>query len=255
MAQRSWRNIGRATDEFQLLEALRTNRQKRDKQRRFLVEGVRSIDAAVEHGWEIQAALAHAGAKRSRWADAVADRAADRIELAPELFDRLTDRDERPELLLVVGMPAPAALPAEGDVVVLDRIASPGNLGTIVRTADAFGFAAVVTVGHAASAYDPRCVRASTGSLFAVPVVHVASPAQLDLGDRTVVATDERGDVDLAHATITRPCAVVLGNEERGLSQALRDRADLTVRIPMRPTTASSLNVAVAAGIVMAALA
>ena len=255
MAPRSWRNIERATDHFQLLEALRTNRQKREKQRRFLVEGVRNIDAALEHGWDVQSVLAPRGASRSRWAEGVAGRVEDRIEVAPELFDRLTERDERPELLLVVGMPAARAVPAAGAVVVLDRIASPGNLGTIIRTADAFGFAAVVTVGHAASAYDPRCVRASTGSLFAVPVVHVPSPAQLDVGDRTVVATDEHGDVDLRVASIARPCAVLLGNEERGLSQALRERADVTIRIPMRPTTASSLNVAVAAGIVMAALA
>lgn len=255
MAPRSWRNIDRATDHFQLLEALRSNRQKRERQRRFLVEGVRNIDAALAHGWDVQAVLAPTAARRSRWADGVADRVDDRIELAPELFDRLTEREERPELLLVVGMPAPAEVPADGDVVVLDRIASPGNLGTIIRTADAFGFAAVVTVGHAASAYDPRCVRASTGSLFAVPVVHVPSVAQLHLGDRTLVATDEDGDVVLQDAEVAPPSAVLLGSEERGLSKALRERADVTVRIPMRSTTASSLNVAVAAGIVMAALA
>ena len=255
MAPRSWRNIDRATDHFQLLEALRTNRQKREKQRRFIVEGVRNIDAALASGWDVQTVLAPAGERRSRWADGVAERVEDRIQLAPELFDRLTDRDDRPELLLVCGIPAPPAIPSDGDVVVLDRIASPGNLGTIIRTADAFGMRAVVTVGHAASAYDPRCVRASTGSLFALPVVHVAAAAQLDLGDRHVVATDEHGDVDLADAGIRRPCAVLLGSEERGLSAALRDRADVTVRIPMRSSTASSLNVAVAAGIVMAALA
>ena len=200
--------------------------------------------------------LAPVDADLSRWAAGVADRVEDRVRLAPDLFDRLTEREERPELLLVCGIPPDAPVPADGDVVVLDRIASPGNLGTIVRTVDALGFAAVVTVGHAASPWDPRCVRASTGSLFAVPVVHVASPAQLDLGRRTVVATDEHGDVDLRDADVPRPCAVLLGNEERGLSGALRERADLTVRIPMAAsTTATSLNVAVAAGIVMAALA
>jgi len=216
---------------------------------------VRSIDAALANGWDVQTVLAAAGSPRSRWAEGISERVDDRIELAPALFDRLTDRDERPELLLVVGIPARAsAVPPDGDVVVLDRIASPGNLGTIIRTADAFGFAAVVTVGHAASAYDPRCVRASTGSLFAVPVLHVPSFAQLDLGGRTLVATDEHGDVDLRDARIDRPCAVLLGSEERGLSKAMRDGADVTVRIPMRSTTASSLNVAVAAGIVMAAV-
>jgi TrmH family RNA methyltransferase len=255
MAPRSFRKIDRATDHFQLLEALRTNRQKRERQRRFIVEGVRNIDAALAHGWEVQSVLVPPGDTRSRWAQRVIDHVEDRIELAPELFDRLTDRDDRPELLVVCAIPPASDVPATGDVVVLDRIASPGNLGTIIRTADAFGFAGVVTVGHGASPYDPRCVRASTGSLFAVPVVHVPSIAQLDLGGRTLVATDEDGDVDLRVATVERPCAVLLGSEERGLSKAMRDAADLTVRIPMRGTTASSLNVAVAAGIVMAAIA
>ena len=218
------------------------------------MEGVRNIDAALAHGWDVQAVLAPIAARRSSWADSVIDRVDEQLELAPELFDRLTEREERPELLLVVGMPANRAVPADGDVVVLDRIASPGNLGTIIRTADAFGFSAVITVGHAASAYDPRCVRASTGSLFAVPVVHEPSPGALDVGHRAIVATDEHGEVDLREASIDRPCAVLLGSEERGLSKALRERADVSVRIPMRSTTATSLNVAVAAGIVMAAL-
>lgn len=218
------------------------------------MEGVRNIDAALAHGWDVQAVLAPIAARRSSWADSVIDRVDEQLELAPELFDRLTEREERPELLLVVGMPEDRAVPADGDVVVLDRIASPGNLGTIIRTADAFGFSAVITVGHAASAYDPRCVRASTGSLFAVPVVHEPSPGALDVGHRAIVATDEHGEVDLREASIDRPCAVLLGSEERGLSKALRERADVSVRIPMRSTTATSLNVAVAAGIVMAAL-
>src|SRR3712207_5244886 len=148
MASRSWRKIERRTDEIQLLEALRTNRQKREKQGRFVVEGVRNVDAALRHGWDAHAVLAADGTRLSRWAESVVDQVEERLLLAPELFESLTDREDPPELLLVCGMRR-AALPADGDVVVLDRIASPGNLGTIIRTADALGFAAVVTVGHA----------------------------------------------------------------------------------------------------------
>lgn len=249
---------------MQLLEALRTNRQKRERQRRFVVEGVRNIDAALAAGWAVHAVLVPDGALLSRWAGEVVDRAmgAELLRLAPEVFDVLTDRDERPELLLVVAIPrllldevprSPTSL-----AVVLDRIASPGNLGTIVRTADAFGAAAVVTVGHAASPWDPQAVRASTGSLFSVPVVAADGPEQVEEWCRrrsmTIVATDEDAEVDIAAAELRRPCALLLGNETHGLSRALRDLADVTVRIPIGGT-ASSLNVAVAAGIALHELA
>lgn len=257
MAARSWRKIERRTDEIQLLEALRTSRQKRERQGRFIVEGVRNIDAALRQGWDVQAVLSPDGAPRSTWARGVVDRVDERIALSPELFDLLTDRVDRPEILLVCAMPARTLddVPS-GDVAVLvaDRIASPGNLGTIVRTADALGAAAVLTVGHAASAYDPRCVRATTGSLFAVPVVPVDGPGELApwfaARGMAVVATDEDGEVDLRDAALVRPCALLLGHEATGLSRALRELATMSVRIPIGGS-ASSLNVAVAAGIVL----
>jgi TrmH family RNA methyltransferase len=253
------RTVEKATDELQLLEAIRTNRQKRVAQGRFIVEGVRNIDAAIAAGWTVDAALSPIGAELSRWALGVVERF-DHLGVAPELFDRLTDRGERPELVLVAEIPARtmADLPERDDlvVVVLDRIASPGNLGTIVRTADALGAHAVVTVGHAADAYDPRSVRASTGSLFAVPVIPVGGPADLaGLFERlTVVATDERGERDIAGAALAPPCALLLGNETTGLSRALLDLADVTVRIPIGGT-ASSLNVAAATAITLHELA
>src|SRR4029077_4241714 len=125
----------------------------------------------------------------------------------PDLFARLTDRTEPPELILVGRIPAPdlraVPRPADGVVVVLDRPSSPGNLGTIIRTADALGAAAVLTVGHGAHLYDPQTVRASIGSLFSLPVVPVESnQALLDWvaawraeAPVTVYATDEDGDV------------------------------------------------------------
>lgn len=253
------RTVERATDELQLLEAVRTNRQKRSAQGRFIVEGVRNIDAAIAADWPVHAVLSPLGADLSAWALGVVARF-EHVGMSPDLFDRLTDRDDRPELLLVAGIPTRTLndLPDRHDlvVVVLDRIASPGNLGTIIRTADALGAHAVVTTGHSAHAYDPQAVRASTGSLFSVPVVAVEGPADLQpLFDRvTVVATDERGAVILSDAPLAPPCALLLGNETVGLSRALLDAADVTVRIPIGGS-ASSLNVAAATAIVLHDLA
>ena len=254
--------------EFQLLEALRHNRRKREQRGEFLVEGVAAIDRCVGAGWPVRAVLSPLDAEPSRWARATVASvpSAEQLELRPDLFARLTDRDELPELLLVATIPAPdlAAVPQpdDGVVVVVDRPASPGNLGTILRTSDALGAAAVLITGHGAHLYDPRTIRASVGSLFALPVVPLASNQQLvdwltawrATAPVTVYATDEDGAVDLGPgAALARPAVLLLGTERTGLARALRELADVTLRIPMSGS-ASSLNVAVAHGIALHAL-
>ena len=143
--------------------------------------------------------------------------------------------------------------------IVLDRPASPGNIGSIIRSADAFGADGVIVTGHAADVYDPRCVRASTGSVFALPVVRCPShrevtewvAAQRALGCPIVLAgTDEHGDRDVFDFDFTQPTLLVVGNEAAGLSKVWRELCDPVVRIPMTGT-ASSLNAATAATAVL----
>jgi TrmH family RNA methyltransferase len=259
----SIRRIRSESAELQLLEALRHNRRKREQRGEFLVEGVQAINRALAAGWPVQEALVPEGIARSEWAEGCLARVGDVTEIRADLFERLTDREEPPELLLVARIPAPdlarVPRPADGVVVVVDRPASPGNLGTIIRTADALGASGVLTTGHGAHLYDPRTIRASVGSLFALPVVPVA--ANQDLvgwvsGWRaeapvTVYGTDEAGDVELRPGVaLSRPAVLLLGTERTGLARALRDLADVTLAIPMAGS-ASSLNVAVAHGIVL----
>ena len=251
------RSIRSANAEYQVLEALRSNRQKRNRENAFIAEGVRNIDAALAHGWTVREALVAAGAKRSPWAQSVLDRIDGTVELTPELFGALTDRVDPPEVLLVVEKrhTAVADLRVSDSFVatVLDRPASPGNIGTIVRSSDALGGAAVIVLGHAADPYDPRAVRASTGSFFAVPVLEVSSTDDLvawaAAASVALVATDENAAAALSD--IPRPpVALLFGNEKSGLSRSLRDAADVAVAIPMTGS-ASSLNVAAAHAVVL----
>lgn len=238
---------------FQQWQALLTNRSKRQRAGEFLVQGVRPITLAVEHGWEIRTLL-HTDGPKSRWAQALLDRY-DATELGTELLQELGGKDEQ-ELIAVVGLredrldriPRPPGLLA----VVFDRPSTPGNIGTLIRSADAFGAHGVIVTGHAADPYDPRAVRASTGSLFAIPVIRVPSHREvLDwAGAAQVVATDEHGDTDLAAADLTGPTVVLIGNETTGLTTAWRESAQRTVRIPITGA-ASSLNAAVAATVVL----
>jgi 23S rRNA (uridine2479-2'-O)-methyltransferase len=250
---------------FQQWEALLANRAKRQRAGEFLVQGVRPITLAIEHGWTIRAMLYDAGAALSPWATrTLGSVRAVRVAMAPELLRELGGKDEdTPELVAVVGLPADdlGRIPVDTGllVVVFDRPASPGNIGTLVRSADAFGAAGVVVTGHAADVYDPRAVRASTGSLFALPVVRVPSHREvLDWAaalrgggiDVRLAGTDEAGSTDVADHDLTRPTVLVIGNETSGLSAAWRDACDDILRIPITGS-ATSLNAATAASILL----
>lgn len=275
---------------FQQLEALLSNRTKRTRAREFLVQGVRPITLAVDHGWTVRSFLYDANRTRlSRWADELLHNEsatvvrADRIAMAPELLAELSEKNSdgntgsagsAVEVIAVVEMPPDelTRIPVPSSTqpgflgVVFDRPTQPGNIGSILRSADAFGAHGLVVTGHAADPYDPKSVRASTGSIFAVPVVragshqqvltwlrsqHPGSDAGSDAGNRVaVVGTDEAGDTDLADFDLTQPVLLVIGNETTGLSTAWRESCDHLVRIPMTGA-ASSLNASNAAAITL----
>ncbi|NDL58363.1 rRNA methyltransferase [Phytoactinopolyspora sp. XMNu-373] len=240
---------------FQQWQALLGNRSKRQRSGEFLVQGVRPITLAVEHGWVLRALIHPTTGIRSRWASQLLDEIqAERVAMAPELLRELSEKTEGvPELLAVVEIAPdhldriPAA--AQQLVVVFDRPTSPGNIGTLVRSADAFGAHGFVVTGHAADIYDPKAVRASTGSLFAVPTVRAEGPRDvldwIRSGSAQVVGTDESATVDVDRHDLTGPTVLVVGNETTGMSNTWHDACDATIRIPIAGA-ASSLNAAAA---------
>jgi tRNA G18 (ribose-2'-O)-methylase SpoU len=251
---------------FQQWLALLSNRNKRQRAAEFIVQGVRPINLAVEHGWHVRALLFTEERSLSRWARTILARAGDatRVTLAPELLQELSGKDEEtPELLAVVGLPDDdlSRIPVSPDmlIVAFDRPSTPGNVGTLIRSADAFGASGVVITGHAADPYDAKAVRASTGSLFAVPVVRVASHRDIldwaaSLRARgtvlEILGTDEHGSHDIADHDLTGAKIIAIGNETQGLSAAWRDACDEILRIPIGGS-ASSLNAAAAGTIVL----
>jgi 23S rRNA (uridine2479-2'-O)-methyltransferase len=246
-----------ASAEFQLLCSLKENRRQRARQGRFLVEGVRAIDVAVERGWPIASFLHPDGRQLSAWARGLLDSrvAAEQIAVAPELWLELSDRDDPSELLAVLELPEDdLARIRPGLAVVFDRPSSPGNLGSVIRSADAFGADGVVVTGHAADPYDPQSVRASQGALFALPVVRAGGGAEVDAwleqsGVR-IVGSSAHGDVPLGEADVSGDLVLVVGNEAQGMSTAWRERCDQVVAIPAAGV-AGSLNVAAAAAILL----
>ncbi|MGX2997824.1 TrmH family RNA methyltransferase [Streptomyces sp. JNUCC 64] len=252
---------------FQQWQALVGNRAKRQKAGEFLVQGVRPLTLALDHGWPLRAVLHADGRGLSRWARDTLDRVpagTTRVAMAPELLHELGGKEDTvPELLAVAEMPEDRfdrMTPGPGFLgVVFDRPVTPGNIGTLIRSADAFGAHGVVVCGHAADIYDPKALRASTGSLFAVPVVRAAAPrAVADWVARVraggvplrIVGTDERGSSVVTEADLAGPTLVVIGNETSGMSAAWRELCDETVNIPIGGA-ASSLNAAAAATVLL----
>ena len=252
---------------FQQWQALLTNRNKRARAQEFLVQGVRPITLALEHGWPVHALLYDGGRALSRWAtELLRGSGAEQVAMAADLLAELGGKNESPpEVIAVVGIPEDdlSRIPVPGDGflgVLFDRPTSPGNIGSVIRSADAFGADGLVVTGHAADVYDPKSVRASTGSLFALPAVRVPSQREVEHWlDRqrsagrpvTVVGTDEHGETELYDFDFAGQAVLLLiGNETAGLSAGWRERCDRTVSIPMSGS-ASSLNAANAATAVL----
>jgi TrmH family RNA methyltransferase len=182
-------------------------------------------------------------------------------EVSPAIMKRLAATVAPQGPVAVCGfVDAPlASLALEaGPIVVLIEVRDPGNLGTIVRTADAAGAAGVVVSAKSVDVYNEKAVRASAGSIFHLPIVREAEPrvvlSALRERGAAILAAAADGQHDLyddgVASLLGGPVALVLGNEARGLDPAIRALADATVRIPMRGP-AESLNLAAAAAVIL----
>ena len=247
---------------FQRFETLQRNREKRTRERLFFVEGVYPIEQAIAGGWEFEALGFAAGKRLSGWAMDMRARAqaATEYEIAPELMAELSDREEPCELIALIkqrtdGLERMAAKSDEKSLYVLfDRPQNPGNLGTIIRSADAFGAAGLIVTGHGADFYDPQCVRATVGALFAMPVAAMASAEEAmkwveSLPVRPqIIGTSAKGDCLMSELDLTGPTLLLIGNETFGLSKAWKAACDRLAKIPIHGA-ASSLNAGCAASI------
>jgi RNA methyltransferase, TrmH family len=241
---------------------LLADRKHRRSEGAFVVQGIQPVWQAVEAGADIEVLIVAPELLRPPAARAMITREEERgtrvARVTGELFSRIADRDGPAGLAAIVRAQAvPLAaleVPAGALFVVLHEPGNPGNVGTIIRTASAVGAAGVILTGAAADPYDPAAVKASMGALFEVPVAAAASAREfLDWSDRrqvTVTAASARGDRSCWEAEFPMPLALLLGSEGAGLPDWLLDRAGLHVRIPM-VGTAESLNLAVAAGVLL----
>jgi len=232
------------------------DRRPRDEAGVFLVEGYRQIRRALEK----QVALSELyfspewflGENEPALIAQAEAAGAKLFELSKDAFAKVAYR-ERPDGLLAV---APQwrrtldelALPAAPFLLVVEAIEKPGNLGTILRSADAAGCQAVIVCDPVTDIFNPNVVRASTGVLFSVPCIveesHRVHAWLKARGIRTIATTPAATEL-YSNADLRGPLAVIMGSEQYGLSEFWLKNADLPVRIPMAGQ-ADSLNVAMA---------
>ena len=237
------------------------DRSHRDEENLLLIEGYREIKRALDNRWNPSALFycpeLYQGKNEATLVERCAEAGAELYECSEPVFRKLAYRD-RPEGLLALAPQikkslADLRLPDAPLLVVAESIEKPGNLGTMLRSADAAGVHAVIVCDKCTDINNPNVVRASIGTLFSIPVAEAGSAEAIEWmkknGIRILAATPhaerEYTEVDLTAAT-----ALVMGTEQYGLSDQWMKSADLQVRIPMLGQI-DSLNVASATTILL----
>ncbi len=234
----------------------------RDAQGAFMAEGLKLVIDALDLGWTIRT-LVFAKSQRG---NAAVEKAAARakaagglvLEVPEKVLTAITRRDNPQSVLGVFSQrwtPLKDIRPQNGDVwVALDRVRDPGNLGTVIRTVDAVGAKGVILVGDTTDPYSLETVRATMGSIFAVPVARADAAAFIGWhkAARTrLVGTHLKGSVDYRAPDYAKgPLVLLMGNEQQGLPDDLAGACDTLIRIP-QAGRADSLNLAVATGVAL----
>ena len=229
----------------------------------FFVEGLRAVQEAVEHAEVTELFFTEAETEKLDDILKTAKEKGTRLYQADDkVMAKLSDTKTPQGVLAVVRIPEQTlqklrpgtASDNNAPVIILDRIQDPGNLGTIIRTADAVGALGIILLEGCVDAYSPKVVRASMGSLFHLPVVQNIFPEEaLTWCYRhgyEPAATAMKGAANLYKADISKKMAFIFGNEANGVSEELQAAAETRLFIPMAGL-AESMNVAMAAGIVL----
>lgn len=234
----------------------------RDQQNAFMAEGLKLVIDALEAGWTIRTLIYSKAGKGNAAVEKTAARVVSRgglvLEVSEKVLSAITRRDN-PQMVVGVfeqrWMPLQEIRPHDEQVwIALDRVRDPGNLGTIIRTADAIGASGVILLGETTDPFSLETVRATMGSIFAVPVARATQDAFLSwtrAQDALVVGTHLKGSVDYRTPDYSgRPVMLLMGNEQQGLTDALAVACHTLIRIP-QAGKADSLNLAVATAVAL----
>ena len=247
--------LGLRHQKVQRLRRLVARRSARDAEGVFVVEGAKVLDEALDAGARVEAVFVDAGTREAvvTRATAMGHRV---FDLGPGVLAKVAGTATPQPVIAIVAQPRAALdeLAAAGLLVVCVDVRDPGNLGTVLRTAEAAGAGGVVCCDGCVDVFNPKVVRASAGAVFHVPVVVGGQPVEvlerIGAWGMSRLGTVARGGRPYHDADLGRRLAFVLGNEAHGLPDELSPQLDDLVSIPMVGRT-ESLNVGMAAAVLM----
>jgi TrmH family RNA methyltransferase len=236
------------------------DRAERDLTGLTIVDGAREILRALDAGVQVEQAFVAPELLRSPDGHAVAERLRHRsttLQVSPNVLARVAFGQRSDGVVAVVATPTGSlgdiVLPNDPLVVVAEGVEKPGNLGAVIRSADGAGASAVIAADPVTDLFNPNAIRASLGTIFALPVVAASTTATLEwLGVHGIKPIAARVDAARPYTELDLrgPLAIVLGSEAGGLSAAWDDPRVVPVAIPMHGI-ADSLNVSIAAAVLL----
>ncbi len=241
--------------DHKLIKKIASLKEKKYRERfgEFLVEGALSLEWALSSGYKVCDIVFSSDFVMS---EALSEKlkGRDLVKVPPHLFAKMADTKTPQGILCTCALPEQGKMPETGLFVYCDRVRDPGNLGTIIRTADAMGFDGVVLSPDCVDPFNPKLVRSTMGSLFHIALFDGVDYEMLtswqSRGFRLVVSALSESAVTPEALTVSEKTVLVMGNEASGVSEAILQKADTVVKIPMAGS-AESLNVAAAAAILM----
>ena len=249
-------------DKIRLINKL-SRKKYRDQQGKFVIEGINLVRAALSKGQCVELVLIADDFDYSEIANALAVGVDYRnIYLIPRfLFEKISDAENGSGIIAVVNKSSYTLdnldnleLCRGDNILVLDRIQDPGNIGTMIRTAVAAGYSIVATIKGTADIYSPKVLRASAGMIFGVSVVELADAEEfkklVSRLDKKIVVTDPREGDPYYECNLTNDVALVIGNEGNGISDEIMESSEVRVTIPMQGEV-ESLNAAICASLLM----
>lgn len=238
----------RSNPQWQELRRLAQQPSAYRQQRRVWLEGEHLCSEAARRGESIELSVIG----ESAWSDsplrALAEAAPEVLVLPDALLGALSTMDSAPPLAMVLPWPGELAMDPGAPSVVLDRLQDAGNVGTIIRSAAAFGFVQVLALKGCAALWSPKVMRAGMGAHFALRLIESLETDDLAVLEVPLLATSSHADQGVDSTALPWPCAWALGHEGQGLSSEVTRRCTMALRIP-QPGGLESLNVAAAASI------
>lgn len=244
-----------SNSKIKLVRSLQGRSKNRKDEGAFVAEGIRLVEEAISVAWPSEFLL---------FDETLSDRGLELVEelrqkgdidiseITPSLMAEISDT-ETPQGILVVLKREALSLPHQPTfIVIADQIRDPGNMGTLLRTAEAAGAEGVILTPGTVDAFSPKVVRAGMGAHFHLPIQQKSwDELRQYLGDMPIFIAEAAGGIPLWEADLAQPCALLIGGEAFGASKQGEAIATHKITIPMKGR-AESLNAAIAAGILIA---